>query len=386
MHNNKQKNSETKRKRIALALGYYDYWINVGIADFARKHHWILDNLSLHGQYPSSQLYDGIICLLNCSATPALIDFVSNSSVPAVDLVNEFQTIQLARVVYDNFAIGVLAANHFIERGFENFIYYQVNDAIVELDRKSGFQQRIEEKGLNFILFDLFRSGIDYSKRENRIEWLKTKLQQQVFPVAAMAQCDANTQEILMACEEIGIIVPDQLAAVGVDNDIITSELGIIPLSSVDDNRELLGFSAAQMLQTLMDGLPPPVEPVKIPPKGIVIRESSDILAVANPKAARALRFIWKNYKSDIDSSTVAKTIGLSRRGLFTMFEKYLHRSVSQEITKCRINEAKRLLRETDMTVAEIASMSGFKHGEHIARIFRESLNMKPSEYRKLHR
>jgi LacI family transcriptional regulator len=189
-------------------------------------------------------------------------------------------------------------------------------------------------------------------------------------------------QDVLIACEKAGILIPDQLAAVGVDNDLITSECGIKPLTSVDDNRELLGFKAASLLEDLMNGATKPSEPVIIPPKGIVIRESSNILAVSHVKVAQALRFIWKNFNLGINSSTAARAVGLSRRGLSALFNKHLHHSVSDEILNSRLNEAKRLLIETDNKVDAIAALSGFKHGEHIARIFREKLGMKPSEYR----
>ncbi len=370
-------------KHVALALGYYDYWINVGIARFAREHHWRIDKISAVPQGLSPQKYDGIICLLTPQTPLFMLEFVRAAEIPVVDLVDEHRELAVHRVIYDNFAIGELAAKHFWERGFERFIYYQMSDAEVELERKRGFENRINRHGFELVTFDLAASGIDYTNREDRIGWLKQQLSKLKFPVAAMTQCDANSQELLMACEEAGILLPDQLAAVGVDNDLITSELGVMPLSSIDNNRELLGFQAAKMLQALMAGEPVPLTPLKIPPKEIVIRASSDILAVENAKAAQALRFIWKNYPQDITSDTVARAVGLSRRGLFYLFQKYLHRSIAGEILKCRINEAKRLLVETNQTMDEIASLSGLKHAEHLARVFRDHLRQTPSDFRK---
>lgn len=380
----READGRVERRRVALALGYYDYWMNVGIARFARGHNWVLDNLAtLSSNYPDPRYYDGIICLLRFGGPSAdLLRFVTTAQRPVVDLVDEHREIALPRVLYDNVAIGRQAAEHLLERGFQRLIYYQMSNARVELDRRAGFEAAVAAAGRQFILLELVHAGIDISRREPRVEWLAAQLQAIPLPAAAMAQCDANMQEFLMACEAAGIAVPDQLAAVGVDNDQITSELGIMPLTSVDDNRELLGYQAAALLHDLMDGLPAPAQPVRVAPKGIVVRESSDILAVDHPKAARALRFIWKNYQADIDSVTVARAVGLSRRGLFRLFAKYLRRSVADEILKCRLNEAKRLLATTDMTVVEVASLAGFKHGEHIARVFREHVRMKPSEYR----
>lgn len=376
--------SENKPYRhVALALGYYDYWINVGIARFAREHHWRIDKVSAVPQGLSPQQYDGVICLLTPETPSFMLDFVRSAEVPVVDLVDEHRELSVHRVIYDNFAIGELAAKHFLERGFERFIYYQMSHAQVELERKRGLETRINRHGFELVTFDLAASMIDCTNRENRIDWLKNQLSKLKFPVAAMSQCDANTQELLMACEEAGILLPDELAAVGVDNDLITSELGVMPLSSIDNNRELLGFQAAKLLHALMAGEAVPLAPIKIPPKEIVIRESSDILAVENAKAAQALRFIWKNYPLDIHSGSVARAVGLSRRGLFNLFQKYLHRSIAGEILKCRINEAKRLLLETNQTMDEIASLSGLKHAEHLARVFRDHLKLTPSDFRK---
>lgn len=190
--------SENKPYRhVALALGYYDYWINVGIARFAREHHWRIDKVSAVPQGLSPQQYDGVICLLTPETPSFMLDFVRMAEVPVVDLVDEHRELAVHRVIYDNFAIGELAAKHFLERGFERFIYYQMSHAQVELERKRGFETRINRHGFELVSFDLAASMIDCTNRENRIDWLKNQLSKLKFPVAAMSQCDANTQELL---------------------------------------------------------------------------------------------------------------------------------------------------------------------------------------------
>jgi LacI family transcriptional regulator len=59
------------------------------------------------------------------------------------------------------------------------------------------------------------------------------------------------------------------------------------PISSVDQNFEPLGYRGAELLDQLMHGKPPPPEPLRIPPAGLIARKSSDLLAVSHPGVAQ---------------------------------------------------------------------------------------------------
>ncbi len=70
-----------------------------------------------------------------------------------------------------------------------------------------------------------------------------------------------------------------------------------------------------------------------------------------------------------------------SRRALQDRFKHCLGRTPMQEIHRCRVERLARLLAETNMTVGEIAAISGFEVDAHVARFFSQHAGMTPLEY-----
>ena len=103
---------------------------------------------------------------------------------------------------------------------------------------------------------------------------------------------DNRGQQVLEACHRAELSVPEQVAVLGVDNDEVLCGLSPPPMSSVILNPRRVGRDGAALLSRMMRG--ETLEPVAhlIPPIGIATRQSTDILAVADPGIAAALRYI----------------------------------------------------------------------------------------------
>jgi LacI family transcriptional regulator len=177
--------------------------------------------------------------------------------------------------------------------------------------------------------------------------------------------------------------VPEEVAVIGVDNDVQACELASVPISSVDCNRERLAYEGAALLDRLMAGGPFPSEPIIIPAKGAVIRRSSDIFAVSHRPLARALHFIREHYLEPIGVEDVIRASRTSRCGLYRAFQKHVGRSVGAEIDRQRVDHAKRLLTPSDDKLHRIARQSGFSGPEHFTRVFQRVTGETPSRYRK---
>jgi len=152
------------------------------------------------------------------------------------------------------------------------------------------------------------------------------------------------------------------VAILGCDNDPLVCLGGSIPLSSVDNDWDRIGYEAASLLDRIMDGEAVPAVPILIPPKGVVTRLSTNMLAVPDPQVARALRFIWERFTEPIGTPEVAAAAGLNRRKLERDFRSLLGRTVAGEIMRVRIEHAKRLLLDTCRKLhrnAEEAEFSG---------------------------
>ena len=280
------------RRRVLLLLEWFEYEIHRGVAAYAQEAHWILEDVGGHmAHIPPAWNGDGIVALLCTHEKSPHAQFVARARRPTVDLTCELTGRRLPRVLPDNEAIGRLGAEHLLSRGFKELAFYHAYDARVESERMAGFRQAVRRAGQSFHHLDLASAPRRYQRGEHRLNYLTDMLRQLPRPLGVMAQYDTRASEVVLACERASLAVPEQVAVVGADNDPITSELGLVPLTSVDTNRFQLGYEGAALLDRLMQGEKPPRKPIRIPPKGIVVRRSSDILAVENIDVAPRFAF-----------------------------------------------------------------------------------------------
>ena len=130
-------------------------------------------------------------------------------------------------------------------------------------------------------------------------------------PVGVMCCYDICGQQVLDACRELGLAVPDQVAVVGVDNDELLCELCEPSLSSVDLDSDRAGFEAARLLDGMMRGRAAPREPILIKPLRLVARASTVHPGIADPAVSLALRFIHRHAQQNIRVSQVVAAMGL---------------------------------------------------------------------------
>lgn len=369
-------------RRVLMALGYYDPQLHRGITRYAREAGWILDTSMAHyGVIPEHWHGDGVITIL-LTERGDITRFISRQKVPVVALYADAQHVRVPRVVLDDVRIGQLAAEHLLERGFTDLGFYRFSRYQAVRGREEGFRRTVERAGRNFHLLD-WHGAARHRRRLNWFDWLQRQLTNLPLPIGIMAQSDHRAVYLLGACEAAGLAVPEQVAVVGVDDDEQACEFAAVPLSSVDCNREMMAYEGARLLDRLMNRGRFPRRPITIAPRGVVVRHSSDIYAVADPAAARALQFIREHYREPISVEDVVRASQTSRCGLYRAFRKHVGRSVGEEIDRQRVERAKELLRQTRDKLHAIARLSGFSGAEHFTRTFRRVTGELPSAYRR---
>jgi len=371
------------RRHILLALDYYDEEINRGVAEYARRAGWILNDIIGHDRrIPRKWSGDGIIALLNDPAGP-LARFISRTKTPVVDMVYEAPEIKVARVLADNRAIGHAGAEHLLSCGFEHLAFFQLGDANVERERMDGFRCTVKTAGKHFYHLDFSGLTSNAPQTLDPTPWLAGKLAKLPHPLGIMAQYDRNAQYVIHAAELASLMVPNDIAVVGVDNDIISCELGLLPLTSVDRRRHDHGFEAAALLDRLISGEKPPKGPILVAPGPVVVRQSTNIFAVDDPHLVRALRFIAEHFREPLSVEDVVVASGTTRRQLYELFEQKLGRAIKSEVLRCRLNEARRLLTTTHSKLFTIATKSGFRDAYHLSRVFKAETGLSPGELRR---
>lgn len=285
-------------------------------------------------------------------------------------------------IITDSAAIGCMAAEHFLERGFEHFAYCGLDEFVWSRLRAHHFCARLKQSDYRVNLYrqPKARAKRAWKSEQNLIgEWLKSLPK----PVALMCCNDDRALQVIEACKLAELYVPDQVAVLGVDNDVLICDLADPPISSIALNTDVAGHDAAQLLDRLMSGEQMAGQEVRVRPTHIVTRMSTDMLAVTDPEVAAAVRFIRRNPSRMMQVNDVVEATSVSRRVLEKRFKAILHRSVYQEIRRVRVSYIIELLVGTDMSITEIAVKSGFDGVEHISRYFRKETGTSLREYRK---
>lgn len=100
-------------------------------------------------------------------------------------------------------------------------------------------------------------------------------------------------------------------------------------------------------------------------------------------KLRRITTWIAEHLAQAFSLAVLAEQAGMSEYHFNRLFKRAVGIAPSQYHIKLRINEARRLLRETDMTVIAIANEVGYSNPSHFSRIFRKDTGFSPSDYRR---
>ena len=386
------------RRSVLLLLGFYNVSLHRGIARYAREAAWALNDHYVRVGFPPVWWRgDGILTLItNPKDLRALENF---PGIPLVDLSKGWIADSMPeadrpsglgqpRVFYDNEKIARLSADHFLQRGFEHIAYLNCGNYWHEIERIPILRQVIGKAHCTFHEIEYYKhlSEPHSQSRQDHIaahEWLTRAIAALPKPLGIVTASDDNAVRLLQACNDAGVAVPEEVGVLGCDNDPMVCDYTPIPLSSVDVDWDRIGYEAARLLDQIMDGGAAPAAPVLIPPKEVVTRLSTNILAVSDPQVARALRFIWENFPKPIGTPEVAAAAGLNRRKLERDFRDHLGRSVGEEIIRVRIERAKKLLLQTDLKAHQIAEETGFSGLVAFSNAFVRITGTRPSHFRR---
>jgi LacI family transcriptional regulator len=291
-----------------------------------------------------------------------------------------------ANIIGDNAAMGRLAAEHLLDRGFKNFAYCGFEDMFGARSRGESFRRRITEAGFQTQIYKKPKPRGRRSWEDEQIfmaDWLKSLPK----PVGLMTCTDDRSQDVIEACKVAALHVPEQVAIIGVDNDELVCELSSPPLSSIALNTQRSGYEAAELLNKLMSRKQRKTadHTIVVHPTHVVTRQSTDIMAMADRDVVEAVRFIRRHAREMIQVDDVVDTVAISRRSLEQRFRREFGHSVLAEIKRARVDQVARMLVETNRSVSQIALALGYSGVENIARYFRSEKGMSPLAYRKLY-
>ena len=368
-----------------------------GIARYTKSAGWnlMLENQLAHG--PKGWRGDGV--LVTMKNTPSLIDYINRIrrlGIPVVNLTGSFVPNGIPAVIGDNAKMGALAAEHFADRAFRHVAWFSTNWNRIQQQRAAAFTKEWKrlcptaDIPLRFIWSEnsSLRSRDDWSQQS---KWLSARLRDAPKPLGVFCYSDYDASHVLGICRDNKIDVPREVAILGVDNNTVICENQSISLSSVNHNLERVGYAGAALLDRLMKKKVPGIRDrgsgrhptiVLIPPQGVVTRRSTDTLAISDTTLLQAMRIIDHRLAQPLGAAQIAEEMGIPRIRLDRVFARELGTSVGREILHQRMIVAKVLLRDTEMTLSEIATRTGFCNAGYLANTFRREFNVTPGNYR----
>jgi LacI family transcriptional regulator len=357
-----------------------------GILSYAREHaNWTFvggpENVTLSVLQLKGWRGDGVIAE---ALTKKEDETARKLGLHVVSLSGSLPESDLPRVIVDHYQIGRLAAEELLRCEIRRFAYYGLKGVWYSQQRCQGFAERIAEEGYDCSILQVA------STLEGKATWhgWLGELQQWLAtlqpPFGLMGVNDHRARMAIEACRQVGWYVPHDVAVVGVDNDPIACEASSPTLTTVARNDEAIGYQAAQWLDRLISGNPPAERFIQIPPIGVVARESTDMVAVDDPKLSLAVQFIRQHQGESFNIEDVLRHAAVSRRWLEYRFRDRFGRSPHEYISESRVERAKLLLGRTPrLHLQEIAQACGFTDSRNLRLVFRRQTGMSPAEYRR---
>lgn len=324
--------------------------------------------------------FDGIIA----RATPEIAAKARAARIPLVNVWINTPVRGLPSVFPDSAAIGRMAAEHLLGRGFRSFGFLGLQRDASSTKEWQGFSGLVRSLGHPCSSHRFSRIGLEgtapgwerFVRRLNRwIDGWKT-------PIGIFVTHDLYCRYLIDICRSRGLHVSQDVAIIGAGNESIICERPAPSLSSVDCGYARIGYRAAALLAELMKGAPEPPGPILVPPAELVARQSTDLFATEDPVVTRALRFIAENSHQRIEVKEVVQAIATNRRSLERKFREHFGRTVAGEITRLRLERAKRRIVETDDPLKDIATESGFRNADHFYKVFLRVEGVTPSHFR----
>ena len=210
------------------------------------------------------------------------------------------------------------------------------------------------------------------------VAWLR----QLPKPVGVLCPTIGGGGYLIRVCHKLGLRVPEDVAVVGVDDDdlAIASDPS---LTTVLFAANQIGRESMVVLNQMMSGKPVPSEGIRVNAMDLHVRESTGLKRAQICDIAAALDYISRHACHGVSVEQVIKeTQRVSYATFHTHFKAATGQTPGEAIQQSQIEEAQRLLANTELSITTIAENSGFCNSSNFARTFRARQGMTPRDYR----
>lgn len=297
-------------------------------------------------------------------------------ALPLVNTANLSQVTRVCSVTPDDASVGRLAAAHFCELGWERAGVVSDRATFASRLRRDGFVAALGERSVAVSESD---GGGAFRPETGWEAWAKGLSGE--TPVFCTS--DLLARRFWEVCKACGPTVMARVALAGVGDSLADRAVSGLELTSVALPARRVGFQAGARLARLLSG-DREVVWERVPVDELIVRSSTAKYATPDPVVARAMGLALQTLAQNPGVSELARRTGVSRRTLELHFQATYGHGPSEEIRALRLDHARRLLAETELSVSEVSQRVGGGSVQAFTTLFRRAAGSPPAAYRRM--
>lgn len=325
---------------------------------------------------------EGLITEWLSEKTEGLLEMVPGTPTVIVD--TDFQYPGVVSVDVDDEAVGREAARALQQAGLQHFACLG-NGQPYSDQRIKGFTDGV---GSDAFVAVRTESGFEDTRYSESFVQPSPALRKWIAelpkPIGIFAVHDPLGRYLCGACQQLGVQVPDEVSVIGANNDELVCGLTHPMLSSVSIPWNAIGEVVGESMKALLSGETAASQiPKLVPPGGVILRHSANHFSVDDVMLRRAMLYLSERLQDPINVTTLCSDLRIARRTLERKFKEHYRCTPWEMLCQLRVNQAKRLLADTNHPVSLVSDLSGFNEPEQMAVVFKRLTGMPPSRFRR---
>jgi LacI family transcriptional regulator len=330
---------------------------------------------------------DGLLCAVGAESLERLFQSLPQPRPPIVNLFAAQTRPGLVIVAASHTAWIEQCVRHLRQQGLKSIANLDLDDRSRQEFRRHLFEQIVRPASpATASLFHATKSALltDASAPVTPVPArLAAWLRQLPKPVGIITATNGGGGYLIRVCQELGLRVPEDIAVMGTDEADLA--LACTPsLTTVLPDAHAIGTAGMQLLCEWMNGKPAPPEPVRI--KGMVlhVRESTGKRRAEICDIPAALAYIERYACQNLSVERLLReTQHVCEKTFYTHFKASTGQTPREAIQRRQLDEARRLLTQTQISITTIAEYCGFADSSCFSRTFRAAEGRSPRDYRK---
>ncbi len=275
------------------------------------------------------------------------------------------------------------ALSELFARDFADYGYVHYNRARRDwsMEREAIFRREMKRRAKRGHVFRVWegRRAETFAGFAARLEAFVANLPK---PCGVLAANDEMAVHVLRAAERAGVAVPEEMAVMGIDNDVLVCENTLPTLSSVAPAFERSGRLAAGLLARRFKN--PKLKPVELTfgSSPIERRHSTRPTERVDLRAVRAVEYVRVHACKGLTAADVVREMGMRTRTAENRFRAVAGHSIRDEIVAVRVAQAQKLLADPKVAVDSVFSRCGYRDPRSLRYAFTAATGLSPRAWR----